>query len=161
MVAITFASMTPVTAANRTAIQSPSAVVRTSFAELADFDLVVDAVHGGNEGNGHEADDDTHEDDDGRLEERGCALQFRLQFSAVIGGSDFQLLVERSRLLADAEHLARGRREQSTLGDWLSESLALHHGLTDLLQGIAVNRIVCRLSRDGHRTGQVDAGTEH
>jgi hypothetical protein len=33
--------------------------------ELADLDLVVNAVHRRNKGNGHESNDDTHEDDDG------------------------------------------------------------------------------------------------
>ena len=48
-------------------------VVGTSH--LLDLDLLVDAVHGRDEGDGHEADDDAHEDDDERLEEAGEALE--------------------------------------------------------------------------------------
>jgi hypothetical protein len=44
------------------------------------------------------------------------------------------------------------------LGDRLGQSLALHHGLSDLLQGVAIDRVVRRLRGDRHRTRQVDAG---
>ena len=40
----------------------------------SDLDLVEDAVHGGDQRDGDEADDKAHEDDDGRLEERGQLL---------------------------------------------------------------------------------------
>src|SRR5207249_4082040 len=80
---------------------------RTSY-----LDLVVDAVHRGDQRDGDEANDHTDHDDHGRLEQVEEALHPIVELALVELGGRFQLLVERAGVLADSEHLTRRAGEQ-------------------------------------------------
>ena len=89
-----------------------------------------------------------------RLEETGEALQLDVELPVVERGRRRELRVERSRLLADPEHLAGRTREQPGPGEWLGESLALDHLLTYSGEALAVHGVVRRLGSDPHRVGK-------
>src|SRR2546422_11604616 len=86
------ASVTPCSDRDRTNLNS-------------DLDLVEDPVHGRHESDGDEAHDQPHEDDDGGLEQAGEPGQLVIELALEVGGGGLQLLVERARVLADADHL--------------------------------------------------------
>src|SRR3954467_6645378 len=78
--------------------------------------LVEDAVHRGDQRDGNEANDESHEDDDQRLEERREFLELVLQLTSVVLRSVVELNIERSRILTDAHHLRGGLGKQSGIG---------------------------------------------
>src|SRR4029078_3674773 len=80
---------------------------------------VKDAVHPLHESHGHEADDETDEDDHQRLEHRRELLDAALELAIEVEAGDLQLLVERSGLLTDLEHLLRRAGKQLGGGQWL------------------------------------------
>src|SRR4051812_7438838 len=79
---------------------------------ISDLHLAVDAVHRRDEGDRDEAHDDSHDQDDDRFEEGSQPLDLVAELAFVVVGRRVQLGVERPGLLADADHLRRGGREQ-------------------------------------------------
>src|SRR5580698_8497487 len=110
-------------------------------AKSVDLDLVIDAVHGGHQGDGHESDDHTHEDDDGRLEKTREAVDPDVDLSVVVRRSQLELLVECSGLLAYSEHLASGAREETATGDGRGQALPLDHVFAHGAEASLVHRV--------------------
>ena len=83
-----------------------------------DVDLAVDAVHGRDECDRHEADDETHEDDDGRLEQTGEVLDLDLELAVVEGGGRLSCLssVPVSSPTRNIWRAAAGKRPVSASG---------------------------------------------
>src|SRR5215213_5102370 len=107
---------------------SMSAAPRSSESwRMSDADLVEDAVHGGDERHRHEAHDEAHRDDHGGLEEGGEPLDLVAELALVVGRGGLQLGVQRAGLLADADHLRRGGREQAGASEGLGQPLTAEH----------------------------------
>src|SRR6476620_8094324 len=68
--------------------------------DISDLHLVEHAVHRGHQGDGDEADEQTHHDDDGRFEQRGKFLDLVVELGLVVLRGDLELVVEGARLLA-------------------------------------------------------------
>src|ERR1019366_4014945 len=83
------------------------------------------------------------------------------QFAVVVRGSNFELLIERSGLFADAKHLASRCRYGFGLVDGARDPPTLDHRLAYAFQGLFVHGVVRGFGCYGHRTSKVDAGPEH
>src|SRR4051794_21913632 len=84
---------------------SPSRVAAMRFCIASYLDLREDAVHRRDEGDGDESDHPAHCDDDGRFEECGQFSNLVIEFGLEIFGRHFELVVQRSGLLAHPKHL--------------------------------------------------------
>src|SRR5690349_4249582 len=99
---------------------------------VSGMDLVVDAVHRRDLRDRDEAHDTTDEKDHGRLEVVGDLLQPVVELALVEDRGGAQLLVERTRALTDADHLAGGGGEDAGVGDRTRQPSAAHHELARL-----------------------------
>src|SRR5690349_18699463 len=73
--------------------------------DMSDLHLVEHAVHRGHQGHCDEADQQTHHDDHGGLEQRGEFLNLVVELGFVVLRGDLELVVEGAGLFADLEHL--------------------------------------------------------
>src|SRR5690242_11122660 len=140
---------TAVAMMTRATISSTSVSPRSSCVDtrrvISDVDLVEDAVHGRDHGDGHEADHAAHEDDHGRLEERGQLLQLVVQLALVVVRGHVQLGIERARLLAYPDHAGRRCREELARRQRAGQPLTAHHRLTDVAEGADEDPVAQRL----------------
>src|SRR3954463_10430524 len=117
--------------------------------------LVEDSIHRGDQGDGDEADDHTHQDDHRGLEERRGLFEFVGKLADVILSRVVELLVERACIFANAHHLRRRLREQLSIRDRHRESFAFEHALSSAdkcgLEHFVVCSLNCRRERVGKR----------
>jgi len=86
-------------------------------------------------------------------------LDLDLEFPVVEGGGRRELLVQRP--VSSPTGTSGGRppgRDRSQRAD--SQAVALHHLLPDVVEPVGVHGVVGRLGGDGHRAGQVHAGSD-
>src|SRR5581483_10989872 len=135
--------------------------LRRRGAVSSDVRLTEDAIHGADQGNGNEADDDTHEQDHGRLEEVREAGDLEVELCAEVVRRGLELVIERAGLFTDADHLPGRPWEEIRAGDRASEAFAPHHLLADLIELPTVNDVVRALGGDRQGVGQRYARTDH
>src|SRR3954471_2604511 len=89
-----------------------------------EVDLVVHAIHGRDESYCDEADHDTDEHDDNGLEVAREALDLVVELAVQVVRGGLELLVERTGVLTDAEHLSDRGRKQIRAVQWSSKPFA-------------------------------------
>src|SRR4051794_9254296 len=95
--------------------------------DMSHVDLPEDAVHRRDQRDRDEADDQPHQDDDERLEERGELGDFVVELGLVVLRRHRELGVERTGVLPDPQHRGRRAREQAGAGERSGHALALQH----------------------------------
>ncbi len=100
-------------------------------------------------------------EDHQRLEQRGELVELVLDFLAVEPGRGLELVVERSGVLADPDHLADAAREEAGRRDRLRHALAPQHRLAGALERLLVDHVVGAARSDGHRVRHLHARLDH
>src|SRR4051812_17702673 len=141
---------------------STSVSPRSSRTEcISDLHLAEDAVHRGYECDRDEADDATGDDDDEWLEEAREALELVVELAVEVDRRRLHLLVEASRVLTDAEHLACGGRKETRRRQRTGETLSAKHRLARRLEALSIDPVVGGIARHDESVGQRDTSCDH
>ncbi len=100
----------------------------------------------------------TDEDDHDRFEHGGEALDPELELTVEVLGRHLELLVERTGLFADLEHLPGSAGEQLGLDQRLGEAGTLQHLLAGDVELLSVDDVGDGLGRGLHGGRHRDAG---
>ena len=88
-------------------------------------------------------------------------LHPHFEFAVIVHGGCFELRVERAGLFAYSEHLLCSTRKEPRARQGLSQTLALHHLIANVLNTFAIDGVVRSICGDSHRLREIDPCPYH